>query len=67
MIVLHIVTVLIVLRCLQWQPLVMNVLRNGKVEKLTYFEGHWLDLAQIWNKEVFLDSESKIKFYIESF
>ena len=45
---------------LPWHTFVINVSRNGKVKKLAYLVGCWLDLAQIWNRGVFLDSESKI-------
>ena len=41
---------------LPWQPFVMNVSESVKVKKLPHLAGHWLDLAQIWHKEVFLDS-----------
>ena len=44
---------------LSWQPCVMNVSPNGKVKKLVYLAGYWLDLAQIWYRGEFLDSESK--------
>ena len=47
----------------------MNVLQDKKVKKLAYLPRCWLDLAQIWCTEVFLDSKSKINnkiFYTRS-
>ena len=43
---------------LAWQPFVLNVSPDGKVKKLAYLAGCWLDLAQIWYGGTF-DSESK--------
>ena len=62
--ILHMVTILINLMCYQWQPFVMNVLRNKKVKKLAYLAGYWFDLAQIWCREYFwiLNLKSATKF-----
>ena len=57
-IILHMVAILIVLRCCQWQPSVVTV--YGKVKKLAYLAGYWLDLAKIRYNGLFLDSKSKI-------
>ena len=57
-VILHIITIHINLR--YWQPFVMNVSQNRKMKKVAYFSRHWLDLVQIWCREVFLDSKSKI-------
>ena len=41
------------------EPFVMNVLWKRKMMKLAYLTRYWLDLAQIWCREAFLDSKSK--------
>ena len=34
---------------LPWQPFLLKVSCNGKVNKIAYFTGYWLDLSQILN------------------
>ena len=41
---------------IRWQHFVMNVSQNGKVKKLAYLAGYWLDLVQIWYRGVLFDS-----------
>ena len=47
-IILHMMTILISLRCCHGNLFVMNGSLNRKVKKLAYLPGYWLDLAQIW-------------------
>ena len=54
---------------LPWQPFVMNVLQDRKVNKLAYLAGYWLDLAQIWYRGYFwiLNQNQQYNFYTTSF
>ena len=59
-VILHIMTILINVKCCHGKPFVMNVSWDRKVKKLAYLTEYWLDLSQIWCRGVFLDSKSKI-------